>query len=239
MFVSMFEDHYNSYINSQLKFLKSRLPQEQRAGNPFVTISRQTGAYRYTIPMALCEYLKKNERRAHCSWTVFDKELIKKIAEEHNLPETVLPYLSETAVSEVQDMVEEALGLHPSHDTLVQDTGKTILHLAQLGYCIIIDRAANIITSKLPGGVHVRLISPWEKRVEHIQEYYKVTKKKAEEYILIEDRNRGNYVKKYFGKDINDPLLYDVVLNVGSLGIPRTVQIIGDLVFKRFKVFSS
>ena len=50
---------------------------------------------------------------------MFDKELIRKIAEEHNLPETVIPYLSETAVSEIQDMIEETLGLHPSQDMLV------------------------------------------------------------------------------------------------------------------------
>jgi len=232
--MSVFEDHYNSYISCQLKSLKNKLPDGKHGRNPFVTISRQTGAYRFTIPMGLCEYLKENDKEAECPWTVFDKELIKKIAEEHNLPETVLPYLSEVAVSEIQDFVEETMGLHPSQDILVHNTGKTILHLAQLGNCIIVDRAANIITAKLPGGVHIRLISPFEKRVEHIQEYYKKTKKEAEEYILIEDRNRKNYVKKYFGKDIDDPLLYDAVINVSRLAPPKTIQIIADLVFKLY-----
>ncbi|MBF0503578.1 MAG: cytidylate kinase-like family protein [Candidatus Omnitrophica bacterium] len=232
--MSVFENHYNSYINSQLKSLKSRLPKEKRAGNPFVTISRQTGAYSFTIAKALCEYLNKNERRSKCIWAAFDRELIKTIAQEHNLPETVLPYLSETTVSEIQDLVEETLGLHPSHNSLVHKTGQTILHLARLGYCIMVGRAANIITAKLPGGVHIRLISPWEKRLEHIQEYYKMTEPQAKEFILTEDRDRKNYVKKYFGKDIDDPLLYDMVINVDKLKPAKTIQMIGELVFKKF-----
>jgi len=232
--MDVFENRYSSYVTSQLKSLKHKTPNEKRADNPFVTISRQTGAYSFTIPMALCDYLKKNDRRTQCPWTVFDKEIIEKIVQEHNLPETVIPYLSEEAVSEIQDMVEEALGLHPSHNTLVNNTSKTILHLAQLGYCIIVGRAANIVTAKLAGGIHIRLVSPWERRVEHIQEYHQLTKKEAEAFILREDHNRANYVKKYFGKDINDPLLYDALLNVDRLGFQKTIQIIGDLVFKRF-----
>jgi len=225
---------YNSYIMSQVKSLKRKLPNDKRVGNPFVTISRQTGAYGITVSNDLCEYLQKNERRTKCVWTVFDKELIKKIAEEHDLPETVLPYLSEDTVSEIQDMIEETLGLHPSHDALVLKTNTTILHLAQLGYVILVGRASNIITAKMPGGVNIRLVSPLEKRVEHIQEYYKMTEKKAKEFIFAEDRKRMNYVKKYFSQDINDPLLYDMVINVDSLARQETIKIIGDLVLNRF-----
>jgi cytidylate kinase len=233
-FMGVFENHYGSYISSQVKSLKHKILHEKRAEGSFVTISRQTGAYSFTIPKALCEYLKKHDRRAKSPWTVFDKELIEKIAYEHNLPQTVIPYLSEESVSELQDMIEEALGLHPSHSTLVNNTGKTIFHLAQLGYCIIVGRAANILTAKLSGGVHIRLVGPLEKRIEHIREYHQLTKKEAEMFIFREDRNRGNYVKQSFGRDINDPLMYDAVLNVDRLGFQKTIQIIGDLVFKRF-----
>jgi len=228
-------DFYNSYIFSQVKSLKNRSPNDNRRGNPFVTISRQTGAYGITVSRDLCDYLQKNERRTKCVWTVFDKELIEKVAEEHDLPKTVLPYLSEDTVSEIQDMIEETMGLHPSHDVLVQKTGKTILHLAQLGYVILVGRASNIITAKMPGGVNVRLVSPLPKRVEHVQEYYQMTQREAKEFIITQDNKRKNYVKKYFNKDINDPLLYDMVINVESLLRQETIKIIGDLVLNRFR----
>lgn len=227
-------DPYSSYIGSQVKSLKKRLRHEKRRANPFVTISRQTGAYGLTVSKDLCEYLQKNERRATCVWTVFDKELIQKVIQVYDLPETVLPYLSEDTVSEIQDTIEEILGLHPPHDTLVFKTNETILHLAQLGYCIMVGRGSNIITAKMPGGVSIRLVSPMERRLEHVEEYYGMTRKKAQEFISTEDRHRRNYVKKYFNKDIEDPLLYDMVINVGSLDRSETIQVIGDLVLNRF-----
>ena len=228
----MFND-YSSYINSQIASLKKKFPDEKRLVNPFVTVSRQTGAYGTLVSGDLCEYLQKNERRTDCVWTVFDKKLLEKVIQEHDLPETVLPYLSQHIVSEIQDMIEETLGLHPSHDALVQKTNKTILHLARLGYAIIVGRAANIITAKMPGGVNIRLVSPLEKRLEHVQEYYKMKQKEAKEFVFNEDSKRKKYVRRYFEKDIDDPLLYDMVINTGKLKPQEIIQIIGDFVFKR------
>ena len=228
-------DLYSSYIISQVKSLKKKLPNDSRLGNPFVTISRQTGAYGITVSKDLCVYLQKNEKRTKCIWTVFDKELIEKVIQDHDLPETVLPYLSEDTVSEIQDMIEESLGLHPSHDLLVMKTNKTILHLAQLGYAIIVGRASNIITAKMPGGLSIRLVCPLEKRIEHVQEYYKLTLKAAKEFVSEGDRKRKNYVKKYFDRDIEDPLLYDMLINVDCLSRQETIQVIGDLVRNRFQ----
>ena len=234
MIMSAMANNYSSYINSQIISLKKKFPNDKRLANPFVTISRQTGAYGITISKDLCEYLQKNERRMDCVWTVFDKELLDKVVQEHDLPETVLPYLSEDTVSQIEDMIEETLGLHPSHDALVQKTNKTILHLAQLGYAIIVGRAANIITAKMPAGVNIRLIGPWEKRLEHVQEYYGMKEKEAREFILNEDNKRKKYVKKYFNKDIEDPLLFDMVINTGRLKPQEIIQIIGDFILKRF-----
>ena len=113
-------------------------------------------------------------------------------------------------------------------------TNKTILHLAQLGYVVMVGRASNIVAAKMPGGVHIRLISAFEKRVARVQEYYKMTPQKAREFVLTEDRHRKDYVRKYFNEDIENPLLYDMTINVDTLDRPGTIQVIGDLVLKRF-----
>ena len=229
-------NNYSSYISSQMISLEKKHPDEKRSVNPFVTISRQAGAYGITISRALCEYLQKNEKHAQCPWAAFDRELIDKVVEEHHLPEKVLPYLSEATISEIQDIMEELFGVHPSQYTLVHKIGETILHLAKLGHVVMVGRASHIITAKLPGGVHIRLIGPLEKRVERIQEYYQMDKKKATAFALTEEQNRKNYVKKYFGKNIDDPLLYDMVINTGTLKPQEIIQVIGDFVLKRFSL---
>ena len=116
---------------------------------------------------------------------------------------------------------------------MAQKTNKTILHLAQLGYVIIVGRASNIITARMPGGVNIRLICPLEKRIQHVQAYYGMNQKKAKEFILKEDRKRKNYVKKYFNKNIDDPLLYDMVINLDSVVRQEIIQVIGDFVLNR------
>ena len=76
-----------AYISCQFQQRPIHVKEERRAGPSFVTISRQTGAYGLTIAEKLAEYLDKHDRRRqHCPWTAFDKNLIQRVIEEHNLP---------------------------------------------------------------------------------------------------------------------------------------------------------
>jgi cytidylate kinase len=50
--------------------------------------------------------------------------------------------------------------------------------------------------------------------------------KAAEKYLHDEDTGRRRYVKTNFEKDIDDPLLYDAVLNTATLGFERTADIL-------------
>ena len=45
-----------------------------------------------------------------------------------------------------------------------------------------------------------------------------------------QDAGRRRYVKTNFDQDIEDPLLYDAVLNTSSLGFERTADILASLV---------
>lgn len=225
--------NYERYVQCQVKDLKFGSSADRRSCRPFVTISRETGAYGKTIAKGLAQYLQEQDRRRKCDWTVFHKELLKVVAEKFDLPQTVLPYLSETTISDIQDIIEETCGLHPSRFLLVNKINKTIIHLAELGYVVIVGRGGNIITSRMPGGVNVRLVGSFEKRVGHIREWLDLGPKEAREYVQKEDRNRANYVRKYFEKDIADPLMYDLVINTDHIEPEHAIRVIGDLVLKR------
>ncbi|MBL8012226.1 MAG: cytidylate kinase family protein [Candidatus Omnitrophica bacterium] len=55
----------------------------------------------------------------------------------------------------------------------------------------------------------------------------------ARQFIKKEDADRTEYLKKYFGKDIADPLLYDMVLNTDRIYYDDTAVLIGRLVISR------
>jgi cytidylate kinase len=46
--------------------------------------------------------------------------------------------------------------------------------------------------------------------------------------IRQEDRGRKRYLKKYFGKDIDDPLSYHLILNTDGVGYEEAARLIGD-----------
>jgi len=217
------------YIQSQIKLFKNDPHKAIPTTRPFITISRQSGAYGTTIAESLVEYLKLHDPQKDHPWTKFDKELIDRVMQDHDLPQSIINYFPESTVSEIKDALEELFDLHPSQYALIHKTSETIIHLAQLGFVVLVGRGANIITSKLPHGVHVRLTGSFEKRASHMQEYLNISEKESRIYVLKEEQARKNYIHKYFEKDIDNPLLYDLIINTDTIPIPTAVQIIGDL----------
>ncbi len=226
------QDLINTYLEYQLRCLGNASRQKKALANPFVTISREAGAGGITIGQKLIEFLKKNDKAASGSWTVFDKNLVTKVLEEHNLPARFAELMPEGQVPGVEQFIEELYDLRPSEEALLHKTTQTIFHLAQLGNSVLVGRGSNIITQKLPYGFHVRLVAPRDKRIPHIQEYYRLTRERAVAFIKAEDTGRKKYLKKYFDKDIDDPLLYDLVINTDSVPYEDTALIIGEEILR-------
>jgi cytidylate kinase len=180
----------------------------------------------------LCEYLGRQERGRGTLWAIFDKELIQKVIEEHKLPAVFKRYMEESPTPLVEDILAELWSLHPPQEVLVRHVKETILHLATLGHVILVGRGANIITRRLPGGTHVRLIGSFEKRVAHMQEYLGLPEERAREYVVKEDHDRQAYIKRYFQKEISDVFLYDVIINTDTVSLQDAVVIIGGMVLK-------
>ncbi len=100
---------------------------------------------------------------------------------------------------------------------------------------ILVGRGANIVTKKLENGFHVRLVGSIDKRIAHLNEYYGFSPKRAAEFLKKEDDGRRNYLKKYFDKNIDNPLLYDLVINTDNISYEETVRLIGHAVLKQVK----
>ena len=220
-------------ISSWFKSLEeSKKPDLSVGSRPFVTISRQSGAYGTTIADMLAEHLRAHERRREAPWAVFDKELIQKVIEEHKFPVIFERYFVESSAPLIEDILAELFGLHPPQETLVRRMSETILQLTTLGYVILVGRGANIITRKLPSGVHVRLVGSLEKRVAHMKEYLNLPENQAREFVMKEDHDRQAYIKRYFQKDISDVSLYDLIINTDTVSLQDAAMIIGDMVLR-------
>lgn len=191
-----------------------------------VTISRLAGAGAHEVAEKLAEYLETH-LTPESSWAVFDRNLVEKVLEDHHLPARLAKFMPEDRVSEIQSTMDELFGLHPPSWTLVQKSSETILHLAELGNVILIGRGANVVTSKFDNVFHVRLVGSLEKRLAYVQKERQLERNAAVQFIHDEDRGRRRYLRQYFHKDVDDPLLYHIVLNTDLVGYEGAARIVG------------
>jgi len=203
-------------------------PQIRRAA----TISRQAGCGAVIVAEKLAKYLEQHSPPAGATWTVFDRELMDKVLADHNLPKYLAQFLPEDRVSQIEDTLADIFGVHPPTHTVVQQTAETLLQLAELGNAILIGRAGNIVTAKLPNVLHVRLVAPLEDRVERICRDDHKSPAEARRFCLEEEQARARYLKTYFKTDINDPLQYHLVINTSRVGCEDAARIIGDCVLR-------
>jgi cytidylate kinase len=193
-----------------------------------ITISRQTGSGAHRVADCLAHQLQTAASPGSSAWTVFDHNLIERVLEDHNLPSRLARFLPEDRVSTWADTLDELLGLHPPTWTMVERTAETILRLAKQGHTILIGRGAHVITRNLPNVFHVRLVGSLERRIGHLQETRGLSREDAYTLIRQEDRGRRRYLKKYFGKDHDDPVLFDMVVNTDALSYERTARLIAE-----------
>lgn len=200
--------------------------EESAASRRAITISRQAGSGGHALAAKLAELLKAQEPQGSPPWAVFDRNLVQRVLEDNHLPARLARFMPEDRVLQITDTMDELFGLHPPSWILVRKTSETILHLAELGHVILIGRGANVITSKLAHVLHVRLVGSLEKRVRRLQELNAINPKEALKLAGNEDLARRRYLKQYFSKDIEDPLLYHMVLNTDSVSVEEAAQMI-------------
>ncbi|MCK9228392.1 MAG: cytidylate kinase-like family protein [Syntrophorhabdaceae bacterium] len=215
------------------KYIERYFGKKGKTGEPkpAITISRAEGAGGFTVSSELSRYLQE-KTTAHEEWTVFDQMLVTKVLEVFGL-KGVGQFMKEEHKGTVTDAFEEFIGLHPSTWSLVERTNATILRLAQIGNCILVGRGGNLVTKDMPNVFHVRLVGSFEKRVEQAMKAFNYDQKTAAKYVQKKDHGRKRYVKDNFDADIEDPLLYHIVINTDLVTYEEAARIIGSEVIFR------
>ncbi|MBL8016724.1 MAG: cytidylate kinase-like family protein [Ignavibacteria bacterium] len=225
---------YNRFVDLSKSYLYCQLQRSegtryrnthQHTKLPFLTISREAGCGETEITASILDELTRIQEPEECPWTLYDKELAKKVVEDYNIS-GIQSLLPEKKFSEIQTMFEELFGLHPTKREMAHNISKSILRLADMGNAIVVGRGAFYITRHFSNALHVRLIGSLPKRVKHMVNEYSMSLRRAEDYIIKEDHERKEYVKKLFGVDLNDPHHYDMVINTDKLNVREITELV-------------
>lgn len=217
-----------SFVSSQFQTPGVTGPGAREGVRRAITISRQAGCGARVVADKLAGLLPERCPKDPVPWTVYDRNLMDKVLEEHELPAHLARFLPEDRVSFLEDILTEFLQACPASQTVIRHTTETILKLASVGNVILIGRGGNVITARLPNMFHVRLVAPLEERLEHAHKFYGMTMPEARKFCVQEDLGRERYLKTYFHADINDPLRYHLVINTGMVSYDDAAKLICD-----------
>lgn len=218
-------DACRTYVRSEA----SREGTEHRRGlRPSITVSRQAGSGGDSVCKKLAEHLNALREYRGMQWTVFDRDLVKQVLADHELPQRVAQFMPEAKVNHVRHVLEECLGVHPAEGTLFGYTVETAIRLAGNGHTILVGRGANLITRPLRNCFHLRITAPESDRIEHAASTRDLSRAAARNYVRKTDRDRRDFVTEHFGQNIEDPANYHMIVNSSFFSEDELVRVIAE-----------
>lgn len=211
------------------------VPSPDLAVGPALTISHQTGAGEHEIAERLAKLLQVDEPKGSVPWTVFDRDLVEKVLEAHNLPQSLAEFMPEDRRSMIQDTIDELFGSRLPSWSAVPQIAETVLHLAHAGHAILVGRGANVITANMPNVFHVRLIASQANRIARIRQTNRMTQEDAAAFIKKADRAHGRYVKAYYHVSAEDDALYHLIINTDRVACPDAAWLIAEAARRCFQ----
>jgi cytidylate kinase len=177
-----------------------------------ITISRQMGSGGIPIAQKAAEKL---------GYTLVDGDAIMEVADQYGLTSESLELADEKPphFSEKLDIKHE-IALH-----LIE---LIILEYALKGNVILYGRGGQDLLKGINSVLRVRIIAPFEERVERWAERDWLDPDRARRLVRKSDQQRAGFIKYYFDRDWDDPLGYDLVINTERLSEESAVRLICD-----------
>lgn len=196
---------------------------------PVLTISHQYGSGGSLIARDLGRRL---------SWSVWDKEIVHRIATKYAVAEEYVEEKDERVDSFIERMVgvlgisgfEAAYNVPPPlwlNDTQLMRMSQTIINeIAEEGRAIIVGRGGNHILAERSKVLHVFLFAPQEARVQRVMAVDQLAHAEAERRIASVDRLRADYVRTFYHADWRDLTHYHLAVDSALWGESGTADLI-------------
>ncbi len=204
-----------------------------------ITISRQYGSGGDDIAFRVCDVL---------GYRYFDKRLLSQmISQEHLTPQQIVDYHEDAY--KVRSFLDKLRGYRPCPPSLRPMKDKSFMRAAEAtdqvgenmmiwladaairaayeeGNMVIVGRGGQVVLHDKPGVLHVRIEAPLEERIGRVAAGEEVSPSKARQIVGEHDSSAADYLKRFYGTNWSDPLLYHLVINTGRVSMEAGVKLI-------------
>jgi len=105
-------------------------------------------------------------------------------------------------------------------------TEAAVLEQARTGEGVILGRGAAAVLRHQSGVLRVRLVGPPERRLAQAIERTGLSEDEARQTMVRLDRYHAEYLKQFYGAEINDPALYHLMIDATALDPDACVSLI-------------
>jgi cytidylate kinase len=205
---------------------------------PIVTVSRQYGSGGSEVAERVARAL---------GWKLYDNAVVEEVASrlrmtpaEVSAREERVPSLVErmaTAMAlgapEMMPMVGD-IAAQPSEERMVMMTRRVIEDAVQAGPAVLVGRGAQCMLAARSDALHVYCYAPFEELVRYAVEVMSIPFSDAPKQVSDMNRQREEYVKRYFKRDWRDLANYDLCVNTARLGLDGSAELVTRLARERF-----
>ena len=193
------------------------------AGKDIVAIGSQFGSGGHEVGRRLA---------AELGLTLYDKELLKMVAQESNICEQVLEDYDEKPTGSL--LYSIVMDIYPSmnyvgnslQQQIYQAQYDAIKRIGQKGGCVIVGRAADYILRDNPRLTSVFVHASDDFRAGRIMEYEHISKEKALDMIAKADKKRASFYNFQTDKKWGQASSYNLTVDTSDLGIDGCVTLI-------------
>ena len=171
-------------------------------------------------------------------WSVWEKEIVRKIASQYKVAEEYVEAKDERVDSFIERMVglfgmggfESTYEIPPplwlTDAQLARMTRTIIEEVAKEGNAIIVGRGGNLVLANHPRALHVFLLAPLEVRISRVMQAEGLSHSDAERRISGMDKLRTDYVHTFYHTSWNDLTQYHLVVDSGVWGEEGTTDLL-------------
>ena len=198
-----------------------------------ITLSRQFGAGGITLGRMVSKRL---------GFPFYDNEIIQMVAQKAQVSTRWVESMEKEAGGKLHRLLSGLVSKTFIERVLGDDRGyidetiyvellhQIITRVADEGDAIILGRGSQFILKDWPQAYHILLVADRQYRIRFIEEKYDLFTKHAEQAVSREEKRRINLYRKFGREDYDDPVHYDMVLNMSLLDLDQACDLICKLI---------
>ena len=176
---------------------------------PLITISQDYGSHGYYLAQRIAQELNLE---------LHDDETLREAAVRQGVEKENLDAMKE----QVPGFFDLYLGSMP--DVYLDVLQMVVYQVSSDNNGVVVGHGGQVLLRDFACALHIRIITPAEKRVQYFIEEKGFEEEQARKIVRTKDEEARDFFRYAFKMDINDPLLYDLVINTDKISIETAIS---------------